>query len=47
MKEKYARWKNGDHDAFIDPAGYKGYIAEREQAFEGELNKQSEGNPPR
>jgi metallo-beta-lactamase class B len=43
LKEKYARWKKGDHDAFIDPQGYKAYIAERQQAFEAELKQQSEG----
>ncbi len=47
MKEKYARWKAGDHDAFIDPAGYKAYVADREEAFEAELKKQSQGNPLR
>jgi len=41
MKEKYARFKSGDRDAFIDPAGYKAYIAERLQAFEAELQRQS------
>jgi|HubBroStandDraft_1064217.scaffolds.fasta_scaffold48962_3 metallo-beta-lactamase class B len=40
MKTKYDRWKGGDKDAFIDPAGYKAYIADREQAFEAELKKQ-------
>jgi metallo-beta-lactamase class B len=43
LKEKYARWKQGDRDAFIDPEGYKSYIAEREQAFEAELKRQSAG----
>jgi metallo-beta-lactamase class B len=43
MKEKYARWKAGDRNAFIDPEGYKAYIAEREQAFEAELKRQSAG----
>ena len=38
--EKYARCKAGDKNAFIDPAGYKAYIADREQAFEAELQKQ-------
>ena len=37
---KYARWKAGDHDAFVDPAGYKAYILNREQAFEAELHRQ-------
>jgi metallo-beta-lactamase class B len=40
MKEKYARWKRGDQDAFIDPVGYKSYIADRERAFEAELKRQ-------
>lgn len=40
MKAKLARWDQGDKDAFIDPEGYKGYVAEREQAFEAELKKQ-------
>jgi len=40
MVEKYARWKNGDRDAFIDPAGYKSFIAERERTFETELKRQ-------
>jgi metallo-beta-lactamase class B len=41
MKEKYARFQKGDKNAFIDPAGYKAYIADREQAFETELQRQS------
>ena len=40
LKEKYERWKGGDHGAFIDPDGYKRYIAERQQAFEAEYKKQ-------
>jgi metallo-beta-lactamase class B len=40
LTEKYARWKAGDKDAFIDPAGYKAYVADREQAFETELQRQ-------
>jgi metallo-beta-lactamase class B len=43
MADKYERWKRGDHDAFIDPAGYKAYIADRQQAFETEMKKQSAG----
>jgi metallo-beta-lactamase class B len=38
--DKYARWKAGDHNAFVDPAGYKAYVADREQAFERELHRQ-------
>jgi len=41
LTEKYARWKAGDHDAFIDAAGYKAYITDREKAFEAELERQS------
>jgi len=39
MKEKLIRWQKGDKDAFIDPEGYRAYIAEREQAFEKELKQ--------
>ena len=38
---KYERFKKGERNAFIDPDGYRAYIAEREQAFEAELKKQS------
>jgi metallo-beta-lactamase class B len=38
---KYDRFKNGDKNAFIDPAGYQAYVAERQQAFEAELHHQS------
>lgn len=41
MIDKYARWKAGDRDAFIDRAGYKAYIADREQAFNDALQRQS------
>jgi metallo-beta-lactamase class B len=41
---KYARWKSGDHSAFIDPDGYKRYIADRRQAFEAEFERQSAGH---
>jgi metallo-beta-lactamase class B len=41
LAEKYTRWKAGDIVAFIDPAGYKAYVADREQAFEAELQRQS------
>jgi len=40
LKEKYARLKGGDRNAFIDPVGYKAYVADREQAFEMELRRQ-------
>jgi metallo-beta-lactamase class B len=41
LKEKYARFASGDKNAFIDPAGYKAYIAERDRTFEAELARQS------
>jgi metallo-beta-lactamase class B len=40
LTEKYARWNAGDKNAFIDPAGYKVYVADREQAFEAEVQRQ-------
>jgi metallo-beta-lactamase class B len=40
LKAKYDRWKAGDRNAFVDPDGYKSYIAERQQAFEAEYKKQ-------
>ena len=40
MQEKYARMKKGDANAFVDPAGYNSYVAEREQAFRAELKRQ-------
>jgi metallo-beta-lactamase class B len=43
LTAKYPRWKAGDRNAFIDPAGYKAYIADREQAFEAELDRQQAG----
>jgi metallo-beta-lactamase class B len=45
MVQKYPRMKDGENDVFVDPNGYKSYIAEREQAFEAELARQSEGKP--
>ena len=42
--EKYNRWKAGDKDAFVDPQGYKAYVAEREQAFQAELKRQESGS---
>jgi len=33
--------KSSQKNPFIDPAGYKAYIADREQAFETEMKKQS------
>ena len=41
MEAKYARMKAGGSNPFIDPEGYKSYIAEREQTFRVELAKQT------
>jgi len=43
MKAKYERWKGGERDPFIDPEGYKSYIADREASFEAELKRQEAG----
>ena len=43
LAQKYPRWKNGDKNAFIDPAGYKSWIADREKAFEAALARQQAG----
>jgi metallo-beta-lactamase class B len=40
MESKYPRLKEGVPSPFIDPDGYKKYVAEREQAFRDELAKQ-------
>jgi len=40
LEAKYARLKAGALEAFVDPEGYKEYVAEREQAFKTELAKQ-------
>jgi metallo-beta-lactamase class B len=42
LKQKYERWKRGDHNAFIDSDGYKRYIADREQAFQAQWKRRSE-----
>jgi metallo-beta-lactamase class B len=51
LEAKYARLKEGAVTPFIDPAGYKRYVAEREVAFRMELAKQKaalqSGAPPR
>lgn len=49
MLEKYKKLQAGDADAFLDPVGYKAYVAEREQAFEAELARQkaASANPGR
>ncbi|HEX3968508.1 MAG TPA: subclass B3 metallo-beta-lactamase [Edaphobacter sp.] len=41
MTAKFARMNPGAANPFVDPEGYKSYVAEREQAFEKELAKQA------
>jgi metallo-beta-lactamase class B len=46
MEEKYARLKDGAANPFVDPAGYKKFVADKEQEFRAELAKQqAEGRP--
>jgi metallo-beta-lactamase class B len=40
MEKKYERLKLNEATAFFDPAGYKNYVSDREQAFRLELQKQ-------
>ena len=42
LETKYAQFKAGASTAFIDPAGYKNYVEDREQAFRRELKKQKD-----
>jgi len=45
MEAKYARMKQGAPSPFIDPEGYKAFVADREKAFQTELAKQKASNP--
>jgi len=40
MEEKYARLKDGAGNPFVDPDGYKNFVAQKEQEFRMELAKQ-------
>jgi len=40
MERKYAQMKEGAASPFIDPEGYRAYVANRERAFRAELAKQ-------
>lgn len=44
LETKYERMKAGSATVFIDPEGYKTYVADREQAFRSELAKQKSKN---
>ena len=40
LETKYARRKGGDLAAFVDPEGYRKYVADKERAFRAELERQ-------
>jgi metallo-beta-lactamase class B len=40
LEEKYPHLKEGDANPFVDPDGYKKYIAQKEQDFRSELARQ-------
>jgi metallo-beta-lactamase class B len=42
MEAKYAKLTSDGTNPYIDPQGYKDYVADREQAFVSELQKQKE-----
>lgn len=44
LKTKYEKMKAGDANAFIDPDGYRAYVAERESTFRTEWARQQQ-NP--
>jgi metallo-beta-lactamase class B len=44
LKAKYEKFAAGDKNAFIDPDGYKAYVAERDQTFRDEWARQQK-NP--
>jgi metallo-beta-lactamase class B len=41
LDAKYAQMKAGGLNPFVDPDGYKSYVAEREETFRKELAKQA------
>ena len=43
MENKYPRFKDEGLSVFVDPAGYKEYVEEREEAFKKELARQTSG----
>lgn len=43
LHPKYDRWKAGDKNAFVDPAGCKAFIDKSQAQFEAELQKQKAG----
>ncbi len=45
MEAKYAKLAGGGPNPFIDPDGYRAYVAERESTFRAELAKQTAAAP--
>jgi metallo-beta-lactamase class B len=45
MEQKFARLQAGGTNPFVDPAGYKRYVADAEQAFYAEFRRQSGRKP--
>jgi metallo-beta-lactamase class B len=43
MKEKYSKLQPGAPNPFIDPAGYRAYVDERQHSFEAKLAEQRAG----
>jgi metallo-beta-lactamase class B len=43
MEKKYQLLQKGGTNPFIDPAGYQHFVAEREQAYRAELERQRRG----
>ena len=41
LASKYVRMKTSGMSAFVDPAGYRSYVQDREEAFRAELSKQN------
>jgi metallo-beta-lactamase class B len=46
LEAKYPKLKPGAPNPFIDPDGYKAYVADREAAFRKELARQQAGGKP-
>ena len=44
MEAKYARMTKGGSNPFVDPAGYKKFVRDKEQEFRAELAKQKAGS---
>jgi metallo-beta-lactamase class B len=42
MTEKYAKLQQGGPNPFIDPAGYRAYLDDREKAFQSTLSEQKQ-----